>query len=550
MSLFPPPSIKDGHIIPRPYQEEAREALDIHIRTKETNPCVVIPTGGGKSILIAWTIQEWKRDYPPLRVCILAHRKELVQQNAEELIGIWPTGDIGVYSAGLNRKDEEHSILFASIDSIYKKWGIFAPWDVIIVDEAHRIPASGEGKYREFIKGSKISNKNLRVIGFTATPFRMNGPICHKNHILHEICYEANVGDLIAQGFLCRLRSKVGDVQPDLSEVKRNSGGDYIESSLAAAVDTPEIVIKAIRSAMGHITRETRQSIVFFCVDVDHCRAVSNELRKYGVEAPIVTANTPPAERDRYAQGFKDGRYKALCNVNVYTEGFNAKRVDCIALLRPTLSKSLYVQMVGRGLRLHESKNDCLILDYAHCIDEHGPIDCIDAGKVTLETCQACGDVFSRAIRTCPNCGWVIPKEEIERHEAEEREKRLHEAEASKRAIIGSEPETIDVSDVEVNLHRKTDSPDSIRVEYRCGLSVFREWICLDHPGFAGRKARMWWFVRFGSEAKTVTVDQAMSDMFLAQRLKAITKTITVIRRGKYSEITGYELNKGVLSNV
>jgi DNA repair protein RadD len=136
----------------------------------------------------------------------------------------------------------------------------------------------------------------------------------------------------------------------------------------------------------------------------------------------------------------------------------------------------------------------------------------------------------------------------IEKEEREAAEKRLHDAEASRRAILGSEPETLEVSDVELHRHRKPDSPDSIRVEYRCGLSVFREWICLDHEGFAQRKARRWWFERFGEEAKTITVDDALADMFLAARLRAVTKTITVIQRGKYSEITGYELEKGVTS--
>jgi DNA repair protein RadD len=544
ISLFAPPSIGDSTIIPRPYQVEALDALDLHMRTKETNPCIVLPTGSGKSVQIAWTIQNWKRDYPPFRCCILAHRKELVQQNTAELVGLWPGGDIGVYSAGLRKRDLEHSILYASIDSIYKKWGEFPPWNVVMVDEAHRIPASGEGKYREFINGCRLVNKDLRVVGFTATPYRMSGPICHKDHILHEVCYEANVGDLIAQGFLCRLRSKVGDVQPDLSGVKRNHGGDYIESSLAKAVDTPEVVAKAIRSAMAHIANEGRKSIVFFCVDVAHCQAVSNELRKYGIEAPCVTAKTALADRDRYAEGFKSGRYKALCNVNVYTEGFNARRVDCIVLLRPTLSKGLYVQMVGRGLRLHESKTDCLILDYAHCIDEHGPIDCIDVGRVSVVACGDCGDMFSRAIRACPHCGWAIPKVEQERHEAEEREKKMHAVEASKRSILGGEPETIDVTNVEVFRHRKVGAVDSIRVEYRCGISVFREWVCLDHGGFAERKARQWWHDRFGAEARTVTVETALSDMFLPSRITAITKTITVVRRGKFTEIMGYGLTK------
>jgi DNA repair protein RadD len=121
-------------------------ALDTHIRTRDTNPCVVIPTGGGKSVLMAWIIQRWTQEYPQFRVCILAHRKELVLQNSTELASAWPEADVGVYSAGLKRRDANTSILFASIDSIYKKWGEFPGWDCLIVDEAHRIPARGEGK--------------------------------------------------------------------------------------------------------------------------------------------------------------------------------------------------------------------------------------------------------------------------------------------------------------------------------------------------------------------------------------------------------------------
>lgn len=525
---------------PRPYQAAALEALHAHLAGNDTAPCVVLPTGAGKSLVMAWAIQYWKGRYPPFRACVLAHRKELVAQNSAELAGLCPMIDMGVYSAGLGRKDEDASILFAGIDTIFKRWGDLRPFDVLIIDEAHRIPARGEGKYRTFIEGCRKINPQLRVVGLTATPYRMGcGPICHRDHILNEVCYEANVGDLIAQGFLCKLRSKVGDAAPDLSLVERNHGGDYKENSLAKAAEV--VVEKAVRSAVGHISKEQRKAVIFFCVDVEHCRRVSCELRKYGIEAPAVTGKTPPAERERIAQGFISGRYHAICNVNVYTEGFNVKRVDCIVLLRPTLSMGLYSQMVGRGLRLHPDKTDCLVLDYAHCIDEHGPIDCLDPGRVALYECGECGDTFSRAARKCPHCGWEIPKQEIERQEAEEREKRMHEIEASRREILGSLPETVPVDDVIVARHVKPGSPDSIRVTYRSGLSMFNEWICLDHPGYSGEKARKWYATRFGHEAAaSVTVDSALQDLFFAQQIHSRTATITVQRRGKYAEIVRY----------
>jgi DNA repair protein RadD len=494
---------------------------------------------------MALAIQRWKLSHPPLRVCILAHRKELVKQNSDELIGIWPGGDIGIYAAGLRRRNVYHSILYASIDSIWNKSGDFDPFDVIIVDEAQRIPARGEGKYRAFIKGVKRFNPNLRVIGLTATPYRMEGPICHKDHILNEIAYEVPITRLLKEGYVCPLRSRIGDVQPDISEVQRNGKGDYIESQLSEAVDKTDVVAGAVSEMVRIIRSERRQSIIIFCVDIEHCMHVSLELRKYGYSAPYVTAKTPEAERDRLAEQFKKKQIQILLNVNVYTEGFNAKCVDCVVLLRPTLSKALYVQMVGRGLRLHPDKADCLVLDFAGCISEHGPIDQIEAGVVKLAKCAECGDSFSRAIRECPHCGWVIPPQEMEKLEEEEkseRERRLHDTKAKGDPVI-SEPVWLDVDDVSVHLHRKIDNPDSLRVQYRCGITVVSEWVCLNHSGFVRKKAGQWWLSRrLGGDYKMITVAEAMSDLFLGSSIKARTKRIQVIRRGKYYDLLDYEL--------
>lgn len=567
-----------GSISPRPYQREALEALDHHMRAKQTNPCVVIPTGGGKSLLIAWAIQTWKSDYPPFRCMILAHRKELVAQNAAELQGLWPDGDVGIYSAGLKRRDLDASITYASIDSVWNRAGEFPPFDVLVIDEAHRIPARGEGKYQSFISDCRKISPGLRVAGFTATPYRLGmGPICHADHILQEVCYEAHIGALIRDGFLCKLRSKVGEA-PDLQGVRRNGRGDYVQKALAKTVEEPDVVKKAVREAAAVIQAEGRKSCVFFCVDVAHCKAVSRELRRYGFEAPVVTGKTPREERDRVAEAFKAGRYRVLCNVNVYTEGFNAKRVDCVVLLRPTLSAGLYAQMVGRGLRLHPDKTDCLVLDYARCIETHGPIDCLETGEVKVIECgsvdpprckpcrrlrkpsascmecggtgyrtwpDGCGDTFSRALGTCPHCGWRIPPQEVERAEAEERDRKLHEEKAARRSILGSEPEEFEVSSVSVHRHKKPGRPDSLRVQYRCGLSTFREWVCLDHPGFAGQKARRWWADRFGEEAaKRASVSSAVEDLFTAKVLAMRTETITVAKRGKHYQVIAHKLRR------
>jgi DNA repair protein RadD len=525
---------------PRPYQTEALESLHKHVCEKATNPCVVIPTGGGKSALIAWTIQRWKQQAPWFRGIILAHRKELIEQNAAELYSFMPSSEIGVFSAAIGRRDYDASILFASIDSVYKKAGEFQPFDVIMVDEAHRIPPHGEGKYRTFINGCKKYNPSLRVVGWTATPFRMGcGQICHRDHILNEICYEVSVVDLIHDGYLCKLRSKVGVSQPELSEVKRNSGGDYILNSLAQATNRKSVVSSAVAEAVRIMDTENRQHAVFFCVDIEHCRMVSEELAQHRICAPYVTSKTSDSDREKIADDFKAGKLRAICNVNVYTEGFNAQCVDCIVLLRPTLSKGLFSQMVGRGLRLFPSKDNCLVLDFAGCIEEHGPIDLLSGQSVVMATCQKCRESFSRAVRVCPACGWEIPPQEVKRLEECERQRRMHGDKVSSKSILSNEPETCKVDTVFVSRHRKPESPDSLLVQYRCGMSMFREWVCLDHEGFAGKNAQAWWRQRFPGKGKG-TVNGALSDLLVSQSLLDWTKTITVRRNGKYFEVVGY----------
>lgn len=526
----------------RPYQQEAINYVHDFVCSKNGNPCIVLPTGSGKSVTMAGLIEKWRNQSPWVRGCVLAHRKELVDQNASKLKAISGARDIGIFSAGLGKRDYNSPITFASIDSIYNKSGEFQPFDFLFIDEAHRIPPSGEGKYRTFISGCKAFNEKLRVIGWTATPFRMGcGPICHSNHVLNEVCYEAKITDLIAQGYLCNLRSKVGQSVPDLSEVKRNSGGDYITNSLAEATNRNDIVQSAIAEAVRIMTAEKRRAAVFFCVDIAHCERVSQELRKYGIYAPYITGKTPQHERDRLIRDFRNGHIRAVCNVNVLTEGFDAPHIDTIVLLRPTLSPGLFSQMVGRGLRIHSTKSYCLVLDFANCIDEHGPIDLLGSGdRVVMATCQNCRESFSKAVKMCPACGWEIPKQEIDRLDSVEKERRMHGTKISGKSILSNEPETYKVDAVYIARHCKPGSPDSVRVQYRCGLSIFREWLCLDAEGYAGQKAQAWWRKRFGTRECVSVNDALTKDMFVSQNILEWTKTITVKRNGKYFEVIDY----------
>jgi DNA repair protein RadD len=182
-----------------------------------------------------------------------------------------------------------------------------------------------------------------------------------------------------------------------------------------------------------------------------------------------------------------------------------------------------------------------LVLDFANCIDEHGPIDMLGTNERTvLAVCGQCRESFSRAARLCPSCGWEIPKREIDRIEKVERERRMHGDKISVKSILSNEPETLKVDSVIVSRHCKEGSPDSLKVQYRCGLSVFREWICLDHPGLVGSKAVQWWRRRFSARGNAPTVSAVLGNLFLSQEILEWTKTITVKKNGKYFDVIDY----------
>jgi DNA repair protein RadD len=536
-------------MIPRDYQQSAIDAIDYHLRSIASNPCVVIPTGGGKSPVMAWVCKNYVEQYN-CRIIVLAHVKELVAQNADKMRAIWPQAPIGVYSAGLGSRDMNYSITFAGIQSVYKKACEFPPFDLIVVDEAHRIPLADAGQYRQFIRDAKLCNPKVRVAGFTATAYRLDGgSICHPDFILNDICYEANVKDLILAGHLCKLRTKLGENSVDASGVKK-SGGDFNKAALAAAA-MPDAKVDGIASELASILfRENRQSAIVFCVTVEHAEAMSRALAGYGIDAPTIHEKTSTELRRYRGEAFKAGKIRALVNVNVLSEGFDAQRVDCVAMIRPTASKGLYYQQVGRGLRTHASKSDCLVLDFAGNIFRHGPIDVLEGETPHNHVCSGCNEVFPKIIGKCPQCGEIVPPPTPAELEAKERAEREIPDDPKARAevaiVTDGKPWEVPVESVTVNVHRKEGKPPTLCVTYVNNLQSHREWICFEHAGYAGHLAAGWWKARFATPVPK-TAEQAMNEnLFLEQNLLEMTESITVKQDGRYTRVDGVKLRKGI----
>ena len=539
----------------RPYQRDAVDAVWQHIAEKDTNPAVVLPTGSGKTHVIAEicrdAVQRWNG-----RIVVLAHVKELLEQAADKLRAVAPDLPIGVYSAGLGRRDLGYAVTIAGIQSVHQRARHLGPLDLVIVDEAHLIPpgdsGGGEGMYRRFLADARAVCGHQRVIGLTATPYRMkSGTICAPppDGVLNEVCFEAGVRELIVQGYLCPLKSRAGRATADTSGLHVR-GGEFVSGEVEDLMDEDGLV----EAACAEIVAATiaRRAVLIFCSGVRHGEHVVRTLREmHGVECGFVCGETPSRERDALIDRFKSGGLKHLANVNVLTTGFDAPNVDCVAMLRPTLSPGLYYQMVGRGFRLAPGKTDCLVLDFGGNVLRHGPVDAIrirapgqSDGQAPAKECPECAALIHAAYATCPECGHVFPPRATR-----------HAAAASDAAVVSGggggagadERREARVLGVEHHVHHKRGEPTAtptMRVEYRLGFNDWaREWVCFEHPrnGYARRMAEQWWRKR-SREAVPETVEEAVD----LARMGALaeTRSITVERKAgeRFERIVAHEL--------
>src|SRR5262249_18331170 len=282
--------------------------------------------------------------------------------NYAEMMGLWPDAPAGIYSAGLGRRDIGARVLFAGIQSIHRRAYDVQQCDLVLIDEAHLIPRSADTMYRRFLDTLSRINPALKVIGFTATPYRLDSGLLHEgeDRLFTDIAYEVSIRDLIDQGYLCPLVSKMTNLKLDVGGVG-SRGGEFIPGQLQAAVDRASITDAAVDEILAY--GEGRRSWLVFCPGVGHGVPGAPGRARGGVSCATIFGDTPSAERDRTIAAFKRGEIRALASMGVLTTGFNAPAVDLIAMLRPTKSVGLYVQMAGRGTRLTPGKQNCLVLD-------------------------------------------------------------------------------------------------------------------------------------------------------------------------------------------
>lgn len=290
----------------RKYQTEAVNAIYGYFLEKDGHPLIVMPTASGKSVVLAAFIKETLDHWPDQRILLLTHVKELIQQNYLELVGHWPMAPAGVYSAGLKRRESNSQILFAGIQSVHNKADEIGSCDLILIDEAHLCPRSSDTMYRRFIDEMATVNDQVKIIGFTATHYRLDSGLLTEgeNRVFTDVAYEVSVKRLIDEKWLSPLITKAPSIDLDVSGV-HTRGGEFIPGELAAAVDKEEVNAAAVREIVRY--GRDRKSWLIFCAGVDHAYHIRDVLREHGIAAETVTGDTKTSSGTTSSANSKPG---------------------------------------------------------------------------------------------------------------------------------------------------------------------------------------------------------------------------------------------------
>ena len=391
----------------RPYQQEAVDATLKHFRKSDDSAVIVLPTGAGKSLVIAELARLARR-----KILVLTHVKELVEQNHAKYQSYGLTA--GIFSAGLKRKENRYQVTFASVQSVSANLDQFRDeYSLIIIDECHRVSGEESSQYQTIIELLRQQNDSLKVLGLTATPYRLaigwiyryhyrgfvrgrSGDSDEQNKPFAHCIYELPLSYMINRGYLTRPELVDAAVaQYDFSALSQNRFGEYAEKDVNQLLSKHQRVTRAIVEQVMELAVK-RKAVMIFAATVDHAREITGYLPEH--QTALITGATDLNERDLLIQRFKQQQLKYLVNVSVLTTGFDAPHVDFIAILRPTQSVSLYQQIVGRGLRLDEGKQDCLVIDYAgNSVNLHHP----EVGEKKPNPDSEPVQVF------CPSCGFA-----------------------------------------------------------------------------------------------------------------------------------------------
>jgi superfamily II DNA or RNA helicase len=345
----------------RPYQNDALKAVEDARNREVTRQLVVMATGLGKTVFVAGLLKAMGMP----KTFGFMHREELIEQAGSTILSMNPAASLGIEKAERHGDIVNDRVILASVATVGKRdrrrlSGIPRDWPgVIWIDEAHHAPAQGYLETLDYfgVYGEK-PRRDVLLLGTTATPDRLDE--MGYDRIFDDVVYRYGLRDAISDGWLADVRAWRIETDIDLGNVKKR-GGDYQQIDLARAIDESQITETAVQTWRDKC-RGMRS--LFFAVTKAHASKLGAMLKAAGARVAVITDDTPRDERKYALQLFRDGELDAVVNVLVLTEGFDAPDTECVHILRPTTSRALYSQMLGRGTRKTERKAHVEIFDY------------------------------------------------------------------------------------------------------------------------------------------------------------------------------------------
>ena len=455
------------------------------------------------------------------------HRREKNAGQKERSVSRWPR------VARISRIKRESPTLVFNIQ-VSGHPSYFA--NGIAAHNCHLISHKAEGSYRSFIGSLLKANPDLRVIGLSATTYRLgHGLITEKPAIFDVILKPTSIEELIDQGHLSKLRSKDTLVKIDVAGVGKR-GGEYIEAELQEKVDKKEQNAKIASEVIARAG--DRKTWIFFCTGVKHAEHMAEELRLQGIAAECLTGETKAKDRESIIQRFKSGELKALTNANVLTTGFDCPDIDLVVLMRPTMSPGLYMQQVGRGMRLKSHTDHCLVLDFAGVVSYHGPVTKVQPpkkagkgnGEAPVKLCDNCSEICHAAVRVCPCCDYQFPP-------PKEKELFLHGD-----CIMGIENSQAFIEKWSFQPHMTVKNIECILVKYflKGKKTPLPEYLLVYHPGWVGQDANR---TLRTIASKTIGMEQLDACQTISEVVRVMNKAkcpavIEYKAAGKYPKIT------------
>lgn len=568
---------------PREYQGWAFDAFFQYYSAGGVgHPVIAMPTGTGKSVVVALLCTSILTQWSTQRIVVLMPTKELVEQNADKLMTVWPAAPMGICSASLNRYETGYPIIFGTIGTVINRKEAIGARDLVFVDECHLVSDKEETQYRQYFDWLLEQNPNTKFMGLSATPYRLGVGHITDGGLFTDVCFDATTLEafnwFIEQGYLVPLVPRPTKTQIDTDKVK-TQGGDFQAKDLQRAVNKAEITTAAVAEALD--LAADRSHLLWFSTGIDHAEAIGAELESHGES--VVVIHSKSDTRDADLERFLNGEVRHCVNFGILTTGFDFPALDCIVMMRPSKSPGLWVQMLGRGTRpdyapgfdlltqlgrlqaiAASEKQNCLVLDFAYNTATMGPINDPQipkkkgkgGGDAPIKICGktgsppmlnivkgtgdpdknagvGCGIWNHPSARHCHHCGAEFTFEVKFSADASSQEL-LRGSGAFEKPKIAE----FKVTRVSYEVHKKAGRPDSLRVFYYCGLRRFSHYVLPEHGGNPRKRSEHWWSLHGGGRMPESTLEcRAVIDSL------AVPKAIRVWEKKDYPQVMEWIFN-------